>query len=69
MHRAIFFAAATLAFTAIAVPGASPSSSSRASAKADHITLRIRYKNGAWLTALSLPLNRHNLKAFKLCGV
>ena len=31
--------------------------------------MRLRYKNGAWLKALSLPLNRHNLKAFKVCGV
>jgi hypothetical protein len=49
--------------------GASAGSSSPVRAKADHITVRIRYKNGAWLRALSLPLNRHNLKAFKVCGV
>jgi hypothetical protein len=69
VHRAIFLAAAVLAFAAIAVPGASPSSSTPVSAKADHITVRLRYRNGAWLKTLSLPLNRHNLKAFKVCGV
>lgn len=69
MHRAIVFAAATVAAIAIAVLGASQSSSAPVRAKADQITLRIRYKNGAWLKALSLPLNKHNLKEFKLCGV
>ena len=69
VQRAIFLLATILAFAAIAVPGAAPSSSSPAGAKADHITVRLRYKNGAWLKVLSLPLNRHNLKAFKVCGV
>ena len=75
MHRAIFLAAATLVFGAIAVPGGSSSSSSpvRAQAdhiaKADHITTRLRYKNGPWVTKLSLKLNKYKLNAFRVCGV
>ena len=70
MHRAIFFAAALLAFGAAALPAAAPGSiASKQRPTADTITLRIQYRNGAWLKALSLPLNRLHLKQFKVCGV
>jgi hypothetical protein len=69
VHRAIFLAAAALAFAAIAVPGASSSSNSTVRAKADHITTRLRYKNGPWVTKLSLKLNKYRLNAFRVCGV
>jgi len=69
VHRAIFLAAAALAFAAIAVPGASSRSSSPVRAKADHITTRLRYNNGPWVTKLSLKLNKFRLNAFKVCGV
>jgi hypothetical protein len=70
VHRAIFFAATITAFAAAALPAAAPGSvASRHRATSDSITLRIQYKNGAWGKALSLPLNRLHLKAFKVCGV
>jgi len=41
----------------------------RHAAAADHITTRLRYKNGPWVTKLSLKLNKYKLNPFRVCGV
>jgi hypothetical protein len=66
--------AVSLALTWPLVSGASrPASTSqpvaRHAAAADHITTRLRYKNGPWVTKLSLKLNKYKLNAFRVCGV
>jgi len=69
VHRAIFFAAAALGVAAVVGVGAPAGSGSSNRATADSVTLRLRYKSGAWLKTLRLPLNRQHLKEFIVCGV
>jgi hypothetical protein len=74
VRRAILSAAAvSIALACPLVSGASPSANSgkpRARrAETGHITLRLRYKTGPWVTKLSLQLRKLKLTAFKLCGV
>src|SRR6266536_856126 len=74
MRRAIFSVAAlSLALAWPLVSGASPrAGSGKPAARHDvtgHITVRLRYKNGPWVTKLSLRLNRYRLNAFRVCGV
>jgi hypothetical protein len=74
MRRAIFFVAAlALALAWPLVSGASPlTGGSKPTARRavnGHITVRLRYKSGPWVTALSLRLNKDKLNEFKVCGV
>jgi len=70
VHRAIIFGAAALATAGALASGAASQPDGVARVRAtDTITLRIQYRSGAWLKALSLPLNRQHLKEFKVCGV
>jgi hypothetical protein len=74
VRRAIFFVAAVaLALAWPLVSGASRQAGGKPAAQravtADHITVRLRYKNGPWVTKLSLRLNRQRLNAFRVCGV
>ena len=75
VRRAILFVTAvSLALTWPLVSGASgPASTGKPAAQhavtADHITTRLRYKNGPWVTKLSLKLNKYRLNAFRVCGV
>ena len=50
-------------------PAPRPAPAHRCARRRTTSRLRLRYKNGPWLTKLSLPLNRHKLNAFKVCGV
>jgi hypothetical protein len=74
VRRAIFFAA-TVAITLLWPLGsdASPRTSSvKPAARHDvsgHFTMRVRYKNGPWVTRIALKLKRYQLMEFKLCGV
>jgi hypothetical protein len=75
VRRAILFVAAvSLALAWPLMSGASrPASTLKPAAQrapaADNITTRLRYKNGPWVTKLSLKLNRYKLNAFRVCGV
>jgi hypothetical protein len=74
VRRAILFVAAvSLALTWPLVSGASRQADSAKPvarrAVAGHITVRLRYKNGPWVTKLSLRLNKDRLNAFNVCGV
>jgi hypothetical protein len=74
MRRAIFFVAALgLTLTWPLVSGASPltggNKTTARRAVAGHITVRLRYKNGPWVTRLSLRLNKTKLNEFRVCGV
>jgi hypothetical protein len=75
VRGAIFLVAAvSLALAWPLVSGASRQAGSgkpaaRRAVTADHITVRLRYKNGPWVPKLSLRLNRQRLNAFRICGV
>lgn len=69
MHRAIIFSAAALASAGVLAAGASSKPDASGVRATDSITVRLQFKNGAWLKALSLPLNKQHLKEFKVCGV
>ena len=74
VRRAILvLAAVSLALAWPLVSGASrQAGSGKPVARRDvtgHITVRLRYKNGPWVTKLSLRLNKDRLNAFSVCGV
>jgi hypothetical protein len=74
VRRAILFVAAvSLALTLPLASGASREAGRATPAAqravADHITVRLRYKNGPWVKKLSLRLNKDRLNAFRVCGV
>ena len=74
MRRTVLFAAA--ACVALVGPLVSGATSRSVSAKpaarreiSPHITLRLRYKTGPWVTNLSVKLPKYQLETYKVCGV
>jgi hypothetical protein len=68
-----FAAAASVALVAPLVSGA-PSRSVRAEPAAKreisrHITLRLHYKSGPWVTNLLVERLKYQLETYKVCGV
>lgn len=70
MQRAILSLAAAAALAAgPLVPGASPAADGSATGRVTgHITLRLRYKNGPWVSRLSLKLLKTQLRSYRVCG-
>jgi hypothetical protein len=74
VRRAIVFAAlVSIALAAPLVSGASRTGidgkPAARQAVSGHFTVRLRYKNGPWVTRLSLKLKIYQLMAFRVCGV
>src|SRR5436305_7982743 len=74
VRRTVLFAAA--ACVALVGPLVSGATSRSVSAKpaarreiSPHITLRLRYKTGPWVTNLSVKLPKYQLETYKVCGV
>lgn len=74
VRRAILFVASvSIALSSPLVSGASPTAirgkPEARQAVSGHFTMRVRYKNGPWVTRLALKLKRYQLMEFKLCAV
>jgi hypothetical protein len=74
VRRAIFFLASVSTVVLVALGSGRSLRSADAQpaarqAVAGHFTVRLRYKNGPWVTRLSLKLNKNRLWAFRVCGV
>jgi hypothetical protein len=74
VRRAILLTAlVSIALASPLVSGASPTAvhgkPTARQAVSGHFTMRVRYKNGPWVTRLALKLKRYQLMEFKLCGV
>jgi hypothetical protein len=70
VRRTVLFAAAACVALVPPLVSAATSRSVRVKPAAQrHITLRLRYKTGPWVTNLSVKLRKYELETYKVCGV